>query len=257
MEENREVEEVQPSDQLPENKCEKNMMNILDFDIRNFKIKIKEKAVPVVLDGFIKYIRSNQYYAIIGLTILNTANPNKTSNKGILTLNAFFVYVNLLELHIKVSLLKSENKITDKNFQLATENEITIIKNTIDQLITYLKDKYQIHVTKLDLNKKLPTEKDDIDSYIKIYNQLHDLSKTIKIDKTDKIVTEAPTEAPTEATTEATTDATLPPPATDATDTDQIAGRRRPTNLQNLTKQRKYRRTRSKSCKRKNKKSII
>ncbi len=111
----------------------------------------------------------------------------------------------------------------------ATNND-TIYKTDLDNTINQLKSNYGINVTdenitanpNIELNK---ISKPDLDNYNKLINNLKNEYNNLKNEYNN-----------------------FTPP--------QLVGGR-PTNLHNLTKQKKYRRTRSKSCKRKNKKSII
>ena len=191
----------------PNSNCEKNMINILEFNLdNNFVITLRDKLVPNDINNFIKYERENQYYAIVGLNIQNNENNNETYKRLEFLLNKYFILVNL-------NAYNTSAYIADLN-----------------KAIKELKKNWKITVTVL--NKKSTVNESDsnfkilIDKITKLYNTSETSSAETPSETSSA---ETPTETP--------------------------GGRS--TNLHNLTKQKKYRRTRSKSSKRNNKKSII
>ena len=177
---------------MGENKeCEKKLTNILDFNLStDFVITLRDKLVPDDINGFIKYIRQKEYYAIVGLNLQN--NEAKYDRLKYL-LNKYFILVNLFAYDNEAS----------------TSNDLTAV---IDEL----KQSYKIVVKPLNKNNNINASDNNIKELIAQIIQLN--TDTIRQTQEN-------------------------------TNTKQNGGR--PTTTNNLTKQRKYRRTRSKSSKRK------
>ena len=186
--------------------CGKKLTNILDFNLStDFVITLRDKFVPDDINGFIKYIRHKQYYAIVGLNLQNNDQDKLMYEQLVFLLNKYFILVNLLAY----------------NNEASTSND----SNDLNDVINELKQTYKIVVKQLNKTNNINASDNNIKELIAQIERLN--SNTIRPKLNSDTIR----------------------PTQENTNTKQNGGR--PTTTNNLTKQRKYRRTRSKSSKRK------